>query len=343
MRYRTGRVTSGASVILIGLLALLANLTTIDWFYFLSRLWPLILIGYGIEYFWAGRKGERTSFDLVGVLIVILALGFAFGTSFSGSGGFPFIGERYTFQDDPLVVEGNGIDSFLARGENGSVTIQPAEDGKITIYATYRIRGSSRERALERKEGLELDVQRDGERLVARVIKPRSVGFTLGSDRVDLDIYLPDHLNVGGETSNGSVEVDSMGDVGRLKTTNGRIKVTSSRGAADLRATNGRIEVIDFIGGLVIGTTNGSVVVEGELEGDWNISTTNGGVRVTVPEDGSYKYVFSTGNGSIRLPDPPFTGRKSRNRYEGEISGGEHNLEIRTSNGSITVNLGTRG
>ena len=339
MKYRTGRITSGVSVVVIGLVALLANLTSIDWINGLSRLWPLILIGYGLEYFWSGRKGERTSFDIVGVIIVVLSIGFVFGTVFSDSGGFTVFGERYTFEDDPIVFEESGISSFVAEGENGNITVQPSGDGNITILPVYRIMGNNRDRALERKNDISLDVQMDGDRLVATVKHPRSIGFNLGSDKVDLTVFVPRHINVGGETANGSIKVTSMEDVGRLKTTNGRITVTNSQGEAEIRATNGRIEVVDFIGGLEVRSTNGSVKVEGELRGDWQISTTNGSVRATVPENGSYDYDFSTANGGIRVPDPPFTGRRSRNRYEGRINEGEHKLDIRTTNGAIEVSL----
>src|SRR5205085_11031856 len=91
-------------------------------------------------------------------------------------------------------------------------------------------------------------------------------------------------------------------------THNGGISIAEVNGRIDFAATNGGV-VLRKVGGTVRGsTTNGGLVVE--LSGDhWegetlDVSTTNGGVIMSVPENYSAHLETGTLNGSINVDFP---------------------------------------
>src|SRR6185503_12356817 len=93
-----------------------------------------------------------------------------------------------------------------------------------------------------------------------------------------------------------------------LETHNGGISVADVNGKIDFTALNGGV-VLKRVGGAVKGsTTNGGLVVE--LSGDrWDgetldVSTTNGGVIMSVPENYSAHVETGTVNGSVNTDFP---------------------------------------
>jgi hypothetical protein len=342
MKYRAGRWTTGIALVFIGLLILLSQTTESDFLHDWWNLWPLILIGYGLEYLLAARKGEKVSFDIFGAVIIAVAIMATTAYSAVGSLGFDlgFFGKSYTFEDQPVVIDESAmqeISSFIAETKNGSIYLVPADDRKITIQAIYKLRGSNEEQARKRKDAIDLKVEQADEKVTARVVYPDKwfLGWIMGS--VDLRVAVPANLEVNADTSNGEIHVSGMDNIRNITTSNGAIYVTDSNGRANLHTSNGRIEVRNFTGALQAKTSNGRVIASGEVNGDWQLKTSNGDIEVTIPTEGSYRYQFSTSNGSIEAPNPPFAGRESQKRYRGEVNGGRYKLEFSTSNGDIDV------
>jgi DUF4097 and DUF4098 domain-containing protein YvlB len=93
-----------------------------------------------------------------------------------------------------------------------------------------------------------------------------------------------------------------------LETLNGGITIDEVQGNIDFEATNGGIH-LSGLGGDVRGrTTNGGLKIEldgGRWEGEGlDVSTTNGGVTLYLPEDYSAELVIGTTNGGIRVDFP---------------------------------------
>ena len=93
-----------------------------------------------------------------------------------------------------------------------------------------------------------------------------------------------------------------------LETQNGGISIAEVNGRIDFTALNGGV-VLKRVGGAVRGsTTNGGLVIE--LSGDrWDgesldVSTTNGGVIMSVPENYSANLQTGTVNGSVNVDFP---------------------------------------
>jgi hypothetical protein len=127
-----------------------------------------------------------------------------------------------------------------------------------------------------------------------------------------------------------------------LETTNGGISVADVRGDLTIETVNGGIHLEDLAGNVRGRTTNGGV--EASLAGDaWegeglDLKTTNGGVRLRVPEDYSARLETVTVNGGIDI-DFPVTvqGRVGRREMSTTLGEGGALIRAATTNGGVHV------
>jgi hypothetical protein len=145
----------------------------------------------------------------------------------------------------------------------------------------------------------------------------------------------------------------------RVVTGKGRILVTDVQGSVAARSGLGRIEVKGASGPLVLDSKNGSIEVEAEdslvlastlngsiefegslAEGISRFRTGNGSVTLELPESQELMVDATSGNGRVTSDFP--TGRVRSQAgvipvgYEA-VESGKAEVEIRTGNGSITV------
>ncbi len=128
-----------------------------------------------------------------------------------------------------------------------------------------------------------------------------------------------------------------------LSTTNGSVAVADVDGRIRARTTNGAVRLDRLAGDVRARATNGSVRVN--LAGDrWqgdglDLSTTNGAVRIAIPEDYSAELETRTVNGRINM-DFPVTittmGRRA-NRIQTSLGEGGATIRAETTNGSINL------
>ena len=126
-----------------------------------------------------------------------------------------------------------------------------------------------------------------------------------------------------------------------LRSSNGSLSVTGVTGAMRLRTSNGSIRLMDVGGDVEADTSNGSV--NATLSGSsWdgaglNVTTSNGSVRLTLPDGYNARLVAGTSNGSINV-DFPITvrGRIGRD-IDTNLGSGGPALRLRTSNGSVRI------
>jgi DUF4097 and DUF4098 domain-containing protein YvlB len=129
-----------------------------------------------------------------------------------------------------------------------------------------------------------------------------------------------------------------------LETHNGSIAVARVRGDLAFKAQNGSLD-LDGVAGNVRGrTTNGGV--QAELTGDtWegtglDLETTNGAVRLRVPEDYSARLETGTVNGGIDIDFPvTVTGRIGR-EFSTTLGDGGPLVRAETTNGQVRISRG---
>lgn len=126
-----------------------------------------------------------------------------------------------------------------------------------------------------------------------------------------------------------------------LETHNGGISIAEVSGRIEFNATNGGV-VLRKVGGAVRGsTTNGGLVVE--LSGDrWDgetldVSTTNGGVTMTVPENYSAHLETGTVNGSISVDFPVTVQGRITKELAVNLGSGGATVKAMTTNGGVRI------
>ena len=126
-----------------------------------------------------------------------------------------------------------------------------------------------------------------------------------------------------------------------LGSSNGSLSVSDVRGRMELRTSNGSINLMSVGGDVTADTSNGSITAT--LEGSkWDgagldIGTSNGSVRLSIPDGYNAHLIAGTSNGSINVGFPiTVTGRINRD-IDTTIGSGGPTIKVRTSNGSVSI------
>ena len=177
------------------------------------------------------------------------------------------------------------------------------------------------------------DTAADARRLVSEV-RIEAAGTTVRADgpnnntrekgwSVSFDIQVPRHAMLTLRTHNGGISIDDF------------------RGTAKFRALNGGVNLRNVGGDIRGGTTNGGVNVS--LSGErWDgagldVETTNGGVRVEVPENYSASLETGTVNGRLSI-EFPITVRGTISRHiTTTLGSGGAPIRATTTNGGVSI------
>lgn len=160
------------------------------------------------------------------------------------------------------------------------------------------------------------------------------------------------------KTSNGRITASDLRGEATLKTSNGEITVERQAGRLNVNSSNGRITLKEIDGIVDAHTSNGPIRVEGaRLLGTGRFRTSNGTIdlEAALVDDASYEVRTSNGrvgvvlvdadvtvnmrtsNGRIDLGTELIASQLDRNRLSGRIGAGTASLEVRTSNGNISL------
>ncbi len=214
----------------------------------------------------------------------------------------------------PLAKDGH----FSLENTNGRVEVAGWDETRVRIEATKR---AGSERSLEE---LELEITGEGDSLRVRTRHPRP-RFMGGSGRVDYVIHVPRTARVSVENVNGRVEVSGVAGEVEASTVNGSVEVREAAGEVEARAVNGSVEV---------------ALTRLDPEARSRLRTTNGSVRLTLPEDASAEIEARTVNGSVGCDFDLDGSRKTRRKLEGRIGAGGARFELATVNGSVNIDRG---
>lgn len=144
--------------------------------------------------------------------------------------------------------------------------------------------------------------------------------------------------------------VDIRGTVPRptalqIEQLSGPVRLEGIEGALTIRHEQGAVEVFGAAAPVEVDIQNGDVQVEFQRvppNATISLRTDNGSIHVGLPPDASVHLDARTNVGAIRigdlvLSDERFTPLNAGGRYNAEMGDGEASVELRTENGSITV------
>lgn len=213
---------------------------------------------------------------------------------------------------------------------NGNIVVEGWDESRFSLIAEKKVRADNEQDARKAMEHLRVEIDETESEIRVKTKLPREGNGVL-------DWIFGDHVS---STVNYTVYVPRETSLDIIST-NGRIDVSAVEGKIQLKSTNGEITAKDIGGEIRAHTTNGSIEIEmvsldpGE---EAEISTTNGEIKLYLPEDTGAHIRAKTTNGSIKTDfHIPVEGKYNSKRAEGDLKGGGAEIILRTVNGSISI------
>jgi Toastrack DUF4097 len=126
-----------------------------------------------------------------------------------------------------------------------------------------------------------------------------------------------------------------------LQTVNGGISIREVDGQIDFKTVNGGVKLIGLAGNVKGRTSNGGVDVD--LDGaSWrgeglDVETSNGGVKLSIPEQYSAHLESSTINGGFNIDFPISVRGRIDREIVADLGGGGPTIRVRTHNGGVKI------
>jgi DUF4097 and DUF4098 domain-containing protein YvlB len=214
-------------------------------------------------------------------------------------------------------------------------------------------------------EALKVTAEQSGNRIVVHAEKPEhrdsgvNIGFHHGRS-VRLVLTVPRTTDLNATSGDGSISVTGITGHVTARSGDGSITTSDIKGDVGLDTGDGSVTAENVTGTVKISSGDGSVTVRGQPHGliahtgdgsvnvdvtaattaasDWELTTGDGGIHVTLPENFNAQVDAHTGDGGIDAHDFGLraTG-EDRNDLRGSIGSGGPTIRLRTGDGGITV------
>jgi hypothetical protein len=282
-----------------------------------------------------------------------------------GCGVAPFRASERFVLDAPW----DNYERIVVRTVNGDVGLFTDGRDDIRISGTKHARGTTWTEAGENVDRLTI---------VARAKEKDPTTFEIEleappelknrSPGASFEICVPQACAAEIVTGNGCVCVRGAKGLAQLRSSNGGIVAEDIDGHVDADTSNGRIVVDSVVGNCQLDTSNGNITVRqahGSVEGTTSngsisveamptaadkivLRTSNGSIRVIVPEDLPADLHLNSSNGRARarLGSASWTTATHSNsttwgtrfeEFKASINGGGCRIDARTSNGSVSL------
>jgi len=227
-------------------------------------------------------------------------------------------GERYCEVREITLSAGRDLITVDGR-QNGGIKVEGWDRNEILVRAKVTTHARTEAAAERLAEDIEINTDRT---IYADVPKTRRKEWASVSYR----LMVPRRSNLSLETFNGGISIENV------------------EGDMDFAALNGGLNLIDLAGDVHGETTNGGVTVE--LTGKaWkgnglDVETTNGGVKIYVPDNYSADLETRTVNGHIDVDFPVLVQGRIDRRISTKLGKGGKTIRVITTNGSVKVRRG---
>lgn len=328
---RVGRITVAIGFVAVGSALLVDNLGAAGPVYtnLLLRLWPLFLVGFGLEFLITALldragEGRPVRFEAGGALLLGGALALASVVSaFSGFG--PGGGQPSNVPPETAVrsVPAAGARALTVNVDVGRVHLTAHDAPEVRVEAEYGFLGVVPPAWAGLAGEFDLTVE-GGEtiRVIGRApAENPPMGLSLGTLQAGYRIYAPAGLAVHVRSGVGSINVENYDGDLELSTNAGGIVVEDSAGTLKAETGSGSVHIARFTGAVTAATNAGPVTAKA-VAGDLTIRSGTG--VITVEEHLGPGLTAETRTGSIhaRVEEPP----------QGPIV-------MRTGAGSVTLSL----
>lgn len=203
----------------------------------------------------------------------------------------------------------------VSGGASGSVRVHGWDSDEVRVRAQVVAWDREDESARELIEAIE--IRTDGE---LRAEGPASRNYQWS---VSFEIWMPRDSDLRVHGVNGSIDIAGIEGALDAGTTNGRVVLNDVADSVAARSTNGAVDV-----GLAARSFAGDSI---------DLETTNGAIRLKVPEDFSARLDVRTVNGGIRSDVPMRVDGRARNWLDATIGNGDALVKIRSTNGGVRI------
>jgi DUF4097 and DUF4098 domain-containing protein YvlB len=242
-------------------------------------------------------------------------------------------------------------------------------DGSIEIHSWDRneIEVEVEKRAMEQAllDEIKIDAQQQGDKIVVKITGPARAdrhGVTIGmhiSPTARLRVAVPKNANINAMSGDGSIKAEAIEGKIVLRTSDGSITGTRLGGDIQVRSGDGSIRIDNTTGKLDLETEDGSVGVDARpsvlhlrtgdgsvrvslepetvMTDNWDITTSDGSVVVTLPGLFNAELDAETRDGSVRVNHPLLDDNRDARRD------GEGSDERRERRRTLTAKMGEGG
>lgn len=287
--------------------------------------------------------------------------------------------ETHSRTDTPYRTEtfrasSGGTLNLSTRG--GSLKVNGSDTETVIVEMFVRRNGRNLTAEQSDLRNFDIEISQQGNRILVKAERnSRSQNIlTSTNESVSFVVSIPRAFNVEMATSGGSLTLtDVTGDL-QGRTSGGSISMSDLAGNISMRTSGGTISMTNVSGTVEASTSGGTIRAE-QSSGKLTLSTSGGSIRLTeldgeisaTTSGGSINASFTTLSGAlslrtsggsisvdmpgqigmdvnirgsrVRMPLQNFSGQSESDRIIGSIHGGGLPVDIRTSGGTVTVNL----
>jgi len=191
-------------------------------------------------------------------------------------------------------------------------------------------------------KNVRIEQSAEGNRISVTVHISRFLASVNLARSISIQAMVPAEADLDLDAGDGQIRINNVAGNLRLQTSDGSIDASELGGQLHARTTNGNIQVRGRFDVLVLKTNDGQIKAEvaagSRLASAWSVNTSDGGVRLRLPNELSAELDARTSNGHIISEIPVATsGVVSEHHLHGTINGGGLPFEIHTGNGSIQI------
>ena len=257
-------------------------------------------------------------------------------------------------------------------------------DGAIEVHSWDRseVEVEVEKRAMEQPliDQMKVDVEQKGDRIVVRVTGPARAdfrGITVGmhiSPTARLRVAVPRATNLEAKSGDGFIRVEALDGKIALTTVDGSVTAVRVSGDIRIRTGDGSIKLEDVTGTLDLETDDGSIGIDANatalhaktgdgtiratidpdstMTADWDLTTGDGSVILTLPSGFNAELDAETSDGVVRSDHPLLKELAAEGRRSGEdgderrerrrslrtkMGDGGKILKVRTGDGTIRI------
>lgn len=251
-------------------------------------------------------------------------------------------------------------------------------DGNIEVHSWDRneVEVEVEKRAMEQSlmDEIQISAQQDGNRIVFKVTGPdrRSHGIIIGSHvspSARLRVAIPRSSNLQAKSGDGSISVEDISGTVGLDTQDGSVRAVRLAGAIRVRSGDGAIRMEKIEGSLDLETVDGRIELDAKptvlrtktgdgsirlqiapetaMTEDWEVTSGDGSITLTLPSSFNAQLDAETGDGSVRASHPGIRiedesdseERRERRRRSLRTTMGQGGkvLRVRTRDGTVRI------